>query len=173
MLKSCKECGKEISSNAKKCPSCGKDNRSFFIKHKIISIIGILVILAAVGSGMNGNKNEPANAPVVAEQKEKVIEVDYRKLHKDYMDNAIKADSIYKDKLLRLTGTVSSIDREISGESYVTFDIEVLKNVRITFKKEEESKVAELKKGQKIAVEGMCKGTILSTTVALSDSILK
>ncbi len=27
-IKTCKECGKEISSSAKKCPNCGKDQRN-------------------------------------------------------------------------------------------------------------------------------------------------
>lgn len=38
-MKTCKECGKEISSGAKKCPSCGKDQRNWFTQHKIITAI--------------------------------------------------------------------------------------------------------------------------------------
>lgn len=52
----CKECKQEMSSSVKKCPSCGKDQRSWFMQHKILSIIGVLVILSVLG-GLSGGKN--------------------------------------------------------------------------------------------------------------------
>ena len=85
------------------------------------------------------------------------------------MDNPINADSKYRDKILKLTGTVGTIDREINQETYITFDIDFLKDIRITFKKDQESKVAQLKKGQTVTVKGKCTGTLLSTTVALDN----
>lgn len=54
----CKACGQEIAKGVKKCPHCGKDQRSFFGKHKIITGIAILVILIAIGSAMGGNKDD-------------------------------------------------------------------------------------------------------------------
>lgn len=153
----------------------------------------VIVIIIAVGAlGSNGDK---AKAPTKETSKveesnqtennkgevkktelekalEEAIEVDYKKLHLDYMDNAIKADAEYKDKMLILTGEISDIDREIAGNPYVIFDVDgVLNNVRITFKKSEEDKVAEFEKGQTIKIVGKCKGTLLSTTVALSDCL--
>ena len=41
--------------------------------------------------------------------------------------------------------------------------------MRITFKKSEETKVAQFKKGQTITIKGKCNGTLLSTTVSLID----
>lgn len=52
-LKNCKECGKEVSSSANKCPNCGKDQRNWFMRHKILSIIGALIILMIIGAAMN------------------------------------------------------------------------------------------------------------------------
>lgn len=65
-MSKCKACGAEIAKGVKSCPSCGKDNRSFFGKHKIISGILILVVLSAFGSalgGGNGSSNSASNTP--------------------------------------------------------------------------------------------------------------
>lgn len=54
-MTTCKTCGKEIAKGVKKCPNCGKDQRSFFMKHKIISSIGIIIILCMIGKAFGGN----------------------------------------------------------------------------------------------------------------------
>ncbi len=54
-LVKCKACGKEIAKGVKKCPSCGKDQRNFFMKHKIITGIAVLFILGAIGSQLGGD----------------------------------------------------------------------------------------------------------------------
>lgn len=54
-LISCKACGKEVAKGSKSCPSCGKDNRSFFAKHKIISGILIIAIISILSSAMGGD----------------------------------------------------------------------------------------------------------------------
>lgn len=57
----CKACGKEIAKGVKKCPHCGKDQRNFFMKHKIITGVLILVILVGIGSAL-GNKSGDTSA---------------------------------------------------------------------------------------------------------------
>lgn len=171
-MKVCKECGTELSSKAKTCPKCGLDQRSFYSKHKILMIIFAIVCIGAIGTALSGDENNNAiqTSGDVAETKvEEVITVDYKELHKEYMDNPISADAKYKGKTLKLTGKVDDIDREIAGNTYITFEIDFLEDIRITFKKSEESKVAQLKKGQQVTIKGKCTGTLLSTTVALAD----
>lgn len=117
---------------------------------------------------LSSNVTEQSNQ----DKQEEIMEVDYTVLHQEYMDNPISADAKYKGKMLKLTGEVYNIDREIAGNTYITFNIGgqySIKNVRITFKKSEESKVAQLKKGQTVTIKGQCTGTLLSTTVALKD----
>ncbi len=166
-MKKCKECGADVSSSAKRCPSCGKK-----LKHTGRIILGILVVIIGIGmfgSGLSGNNNtKPTSSN--AQQQEEVMVVDYKTLHADYMANPISADEKYRGKTLQLTGQVGTIDREIDQRTYVTFDIdEYFNNVRITFKKDQESKVAQLSKGQTITIKGKCTGTLLSTVVALDD----
>lgn len=44
-MKVCKECGTEISSSAKKCPHCGKNQQNVFLKVIIYLIISIAIIV--------------------------------------------------------------------------------------------------------------------------------
>lgn len=65
-LVKCKACGNEIAKGVKRCPNCGKDNRNFVVRHKVLSAIAILVVLGGVGGAMN--KGE------VVEEENEIIE---------------------------------------------------------------------------------------------------
>lgn len=58
-LKKCKECGNEISTRARTCPSCGADQRNFFSKHKIITVLGVLIIFVFIIS-LGGEDKKPS-----------------------------------------------------------------------------------------------------------------
>ena len=45
ILVACKACEKEIAKGVKKCPNCGKDQRNWFMRHKILSFIGAIIII--------------------------------------------------------------------------------------------------------------------------------
>ncbi len=61
-LVECKACGKEIAKGVKKCPNCGKDQRNWFMRHKILSFIGVIIILGIIGSlGSGGSDTETAS----------------------------------------------------------------------------------------------------------------
>ena len=59
-MKPCKECNQEISSTAKKCPSCGKDQRNWFMKHKILTVIIAFLVIGIIGAASGGNKSPAA-----------------------------------------------------------------------------------------------------------------
>ena len=52
-LVKCKACGNEIAKGVKRCPNCGKDNRSFVARHKVLSAIAMLVVLGGVSGAMS------------------------------------------------------------------------------------------------------------------------
>lgn len=58
-MKKCKECGASVSSGAKACPNCGKDQRIFFAKHKFITFILILLIIIIIAVNL-GDDSTPA-----------------------------------------------------------------------------------------------------------------
>ena len=51
-LKPCKACGQELSKSTKQCPHCGHDQRNWFMRHKFLSFIGIIIILAVLGNAL-------------------------------------------------------------------------------------------------------------------------
>lgn len=76
-LVSCKACGKEIAKGVKKCPNCGKDQRNFFMRHKIITFIlavVVIIILANIGGGGGSSSSKTASSKA-AESKEKLYNI--------------------------------------------------------------------------------------------------
>ena len=66
----CKACSNEVAKGAKKCPNCGKDNRNFVARHKVLSAIAVLVVLGGVGGAMSeGVAVEEGNEVVEKEVK--------------------------------------------------------------------------------------------------------
>ena len=83
-LVKCKACGNEVAKGVKKCPNCGKDNRSFVARHKILSAIAMLVVLGGVGGAMSeGGAVEEVNEIVEKEVKVDKYQVE---ITSDYND---------------------------------------------------------------------------------------
>jgi hypothetical protein len=62
-MKKCKSCQKEINAKAKKCPFCQSDQRNWFMKHKIITTILILIVLGMIGSmGKSGSSTSTSQS---------------------------------------------------------------------------------------------------------------
>ncbi len=182
-IKPCKACGKQLDGSAKICPECGKDQRNFFSKHKILTGIIVLLIIGALGSGgdsetdkevdtasVNAKQEETVdkNVKEVKEEKEDAIVVKASKLYSDYDSNEVKADKKYKDKLLEVTGIVNDIGVSLgqtyvclsTGEQYSAFSVQCF------FDDEDDiDKVSELSKGDKITLSGTCTGMSMNVTV--------
>ena len=55
-MKKCKSCQSMIDDKAKKCPKCQADQRNWFAKHPVITVIlGIFLLMAIFGSSKNKN----------------------------------------------------------------------------------------------------------------------
>lgn len=73
-MKKCESCGKEISKKAKVCPNCGEDQRNFFMKHKVLTVIITLVLLGFIGGMLGSSDEEPGPESVGSENSEQVDE---------------------------------------------------------------------------------------------------
>jgi hypothetical protein len=103
-LKECKECGQEISSSANKCPKCGKDQRNFFMRHKIISIMGLLIIFGFIGLLNGGGENSSTTV-------DKTISIDdYKSQSKNIAYDELARDpDKYKSTKVKFTGKIVQI----------------------------------------------------------------
>lgn len=71
-MKKCKACKSEIDSKATKCPKCGADQRIWFRKHPILTVILAIVLIAVIsgiaGSGKGGSSSSNGNSNTTASQ---------------------------------------------------------------------------------------------------------
>jgi hypothetical protein len=63
MTKKCKSCQSEIDAKAKKCPHCRADQRSWFVRHPILTTFLVLFIALVGFSALSGG-NKTANNTV-------------------------------------------------------------------------------------------------------------
>lgn len=189
----CKACGKEIAKGVSKCVHCGKDQRNFFMKHKVLTVILALIILGGIGSAMGGDEEvattaakttttdtakakttteKPAEKP--AEKKVEVLKVSAVDLAKAYEGNEVKADKTYKDKTIETSGKIDDIGIML-GQTYVILSSEVdfsLTSVQCFFDdKTQIDKIADLNKGDTVTIQGVVDGK--SMNVSVNDCLLK
>lgn len=74
MKKTCKACKSQIDAKATKCPKCGTDLRSWFARHPILTILGLLLIVPSAISGfikgfLPYNPNTPTPEAITEEYK--------------------------------------------------------------------------------------------------------
>ena len=111
-MKKCKECGEEISSSAKKCPKCGKDQRNFFMRHPVLYTIIILVVISIVTTSEDtsdtskttltaGGDENTVTTTSNTEKKEynvgEIFENDYMAIKYVSLDDNFKGYSQYAD----------------------------------------------------------------------------
>ena len=80
-MKICKEWGSEVSSKGV-CPKCGKDQRNFFVKHKVITFLLVVIILGTIvgATGENNNNNTTQTGTTVTQEQEKMTLEKFNKI---------------------------------------------------------------------------------------------
>ena len=179
----CKVCGKEISKGAK-CPNCGKDSRCFVSRHKVLIVICGLVIIGALGSITGGNSNNKisdskqtsvsvensdskqtsvSNENSNKKQMEPELSISATELINAYKENEVKADKMYKGKIVEVNGIVDAIDSDIDDKAVVRLsdgDEFSFYNVHCYIDNDNQNKACELKKGENVTIIGRADGEI-------------
>ena len=179
----CKVCGKEISKGAK-CPNCGKDSRCFVSRHKVLTVIGGLVIIGVLGSITGGNSNNKisdskqtsvsvensdskqtsaSNKNSNKKQMEPELNISATELINAYKENEVKADKTYKGKIVEVNGIVDGIDSDMDDKAVVRLsdgDEFSFDNVQCCIDDENQDKACELKKGENVTIIGKEDGEI-------------
>lgn len=170
-MKKCKGCQKEIDAKATKCPHCQTDQRNWFMRHKVLTVLGAIIalfiligIIAASGggskdststtAGSNGTKTDAPAQPAA-------IQVDAKKLSADYEANEVAADNQYKNKQVQISGTIKDIGKDILDSPYVSFENgNSIFGVQCMFDKSDGNALASLTKAQKITLTGKVSGKL-------------
>ena len=182
----CKVCGKEISKGAK-CPNCGKDSRCFVSRHNVLTVIAGLVIIGALGSITGGNSNNKisdskqtsvsvensdskqtsvSNENSNKKQMEPELNISATELINAYKENEVKADKIYKGKIVEVNGIVDAIDSGIDDKAVIRLsdgDEFSFYNVHCYIDDENQDKACELNKGENVTIIGKADGEIAGT----------
>lgn len=133
----------------------------------------IVVVLYVIGSSA-GNKEgngQPAAQESAKQQEaqqskpaeEAAIKVTASQLYSDYEANEVAADAKYKDKKVEITGTISSIGKDLMDTPYVALVVSPnnpVFSVQCMFKKGDESQLAALAKGSDITLKGKVGGKL-------------
>ena len=89
------------------------------------------------------------------------VTVTSEKLINDYKANEVKADDMYKDKVIAVSGKVAEIKKDLGGFPILLLSASK-KWIKVHCKcaKETSSKVAKINKGDTVTVKGVCLGKL-------------
>ena len=128
----CKACNKEIAKGVNKCVHCGKDQRNFFGKHKILTFILAVVVLGVVGSAMGGDKDEAKETTATSQTKVKEKKTESKINYDNFLK--IKMDSKYEDVVALIGKGTETTSSEVGGIKTVmyTWNGDGMSNMNVT-----------------------------------------
>lgn len=160
-VETCKACGNQIAKGVKKCPQCGKDQRSWFGRHKFLTGLGALVLIGVLVGifGQGGSSEVAADGSVAntdtaaAAPAEPPMVVSADQLITDLEGNALKAETTYKDARVQVTGYVSNIDAQGDYFSVDNGDI-TFTGIQARITEDHLPQVMEFTQGQEVTFTG-------------------
>lgn len=109
LLKNCKACGKEVAKGIKRCPNCGKDQRNFFMKHKVLSFIIAVFILGGISGAMEDDAGIEDNPVVKVNEVENVNETSNESQEIDVVEKEVEDIPTEYKSALKKAKTYSDI----------------------------------------------------------------
>ncbi len=109
--------------------------------------------------------SQPSSAPAA----EEAIEVDsISKFVKEYHDNELASDGTYKGKLIKVSGSVETVSKDILDKPYISLNgggqMEMF-GVQCFLDDSAVQSAMSIKKGQRITVKGRVKGRMMNVLV--------
>jgi len=127
------------------------------IRHLLsATAVAVFFVLAIASSDDKATETEiSANTPEIS--------ISAQQLYQEYDENEVAADLKYKDKVLLVSGTVDEIAKDITDNIYVTLKgDEFIGDAQCFFADNHTDEAAQLKKGMKITIKGMCDGKMMN-----------
>ncbi|MHC4715331.1 MAG: OB-fold protein [Planctomycetota bacterium] len=83
-----------------------------------------------------------------------------------YEANALNADRAFKNRRLRVTGAVVSIDEDILGSPYVALETEnVIACVQCMFSRDRTNDLVDVRQGDQVVIGGVCDGKFMNVII--------
>ena len=146
-----------------------------------VVFVGLMVLGMIIGDDTKtasvestaSNESVKAVASETKQSKEEVITVGVEELCTSYEKNEVAADKKFKGKLIKITGKVDDIKKDLLDNLYVTLrrqkDFEICQP-QCFFEDEYEDQLANLNKGQTVTIIGRVDG--LLGTVSIKEAQL-
>lgn len=127
------------------------------MKHKIISVILILIVLGAIGSaGGKSTSNQGSNQPNQAKMEEKVQEpmkITVNELADDFDANQVAAEKKWSNKLVEFSAEITNITD--SGLSFGKVGSKTFSTTQISCRVNNKDQLLSLKNGETVTVKGV------------------
>jgi len=169
-MKKCKSCQTEIDDKAKKCPHCQTDQRNWFAKHPILTVIIVLIVIGIFGSSGGKDKNnkgtdtqvnqgdnqtQPGKVEVKAEK------VNVRDFGDDFDENQVAAETKWGGKLIEFSAKISNITD--NGISFNNVSSKDFLGATISCNIVDKQQLMSLKNGEMATVRGVVDKQSLGT----------
>ena len=173
-MKKCKSCQTEIDDKAKKCPHCQTDQRNWFAKHPILTVVIVLIVIGIFGSSGGKSKSGTSNTPVEqganqpqSEKTEVTAEkVDVTDFADEFDANQVAAEAKWGGKLIEFSAKISNITD--SGISFYDVASKEFSGAQISCKIVDKQQLMSLKNGQVVTVRGVV-GTQTIGVIGVDD----
>ena len=131
-----------------------KSEKNFFMRHKVMTIIGAVVVVGIIASAEGDKESNTVQEPIDRTNLELDINEDVQvdDLLHELDSNSMVAKSKYEDKNIWLVGTVSNIDSDGKYFSLGGNDDFSLVNVQIYVDEEQRDGLMNIEKGSTIRV---------------------
>jgi len=156
-VKKCKSCQKEIDLKAKKCPFCQSDQRNWFARHPILTVILGLMLLGIIGAAASGGQSDSdtARSTSISAQPTAAptpLEISAAELADAFDANQVAAEAEWKGKLVQFSAEVSNItDSGVSFYNVATKDFSLS---QISCQIQDKNQLLTIQNGQTITVRG-------------------
>lgn len=177
----CKKCGNFVEDGQKECPNCHEPMTEDKPKKKSVAqkwwfwvLMGFATLIMFYvirdleaeranptdTTGQSGIIETTEPTDTTAEPKVEYIEITAAELYAAYDENEIAADAKYTGKMLKITGIVDDISKDILDRVYITLKTnELFNSIQCYFVSSSAIEaVAQLKEGDEVVVVGKCKG---------------
>ncbi len=176
-VKPCVECGRDVSTSARTCPHCGRNNPTgallgtWSTGAKVgLGCLAIVIVLVLVGQQAAEHiATSPRAQSSLATRRAPQYTITASRLFADYHANEVAADNEYKGRYFTITGTVTSIDKNFLDQIIIRIGTpNMFEDVMASLESSEANLAAQLHKGQSVGLLCKVDGMIIGSP-SLSD----